>query len=71
MVFGEGQKRRGRAVRVMDEIESVSVAERSLLEHMMRCDQCREAPIVFGLCDEGLVLFQAAAEEGEKDHEED
>jgi hypothetical protein len=55
----------------MDEIESVSVAERSLLEHMMRCDQCREAPIVFGLCDEGLGLFQAAAEEGEKDHEED
>jgi hypothetical protein len=55
----------------MDEFESVSVAERSLLEHMMRCDQCRETPIVFGLCDEGLALFQAAAEEDGKNHEED
>ena len=55
----------------MDEDQSVSVAERSLLEHLVNCDQCRETPIVFGMCDEGLALLQAAAEEDEKPHEED
>ena len=55
----------------MDEYGSVSVAERSLLEHLVNCDQCRETPIVCGMCDEGLTLLQAAAEEDEKAHEED
>lgn len=45
----------------MDELETVSLAERSLVEHLVNCDQCREAPIVFGLCDEGLALLRAAA----------
>lgn len=55
----------------MDELETVPLAERSLLEHLMRCDQCREAPIVFGLCDEGLALLQAAAELDEALDEEE
>ncbi len=55
----------------MDEFETVSLAERSLLEHLMHCDPCRETPIVFGMCDEGIALLQAAAEEDEKSHEED
>ena len=50
----------------MDELETVSLAEKALVEHLVNCDPCRETPIVFGLCDEGLALLQAAAEEDEK-----
>jgi len=55
----------------MDEVESVSIDEGSLLEHLVNCDQCRETPIVFGMCDEGHALLQAASEEDEKPREED
>ena len=55
----------------MDELQAASQAENALVQHLVNCDQCRETPIVFGMCDEGLTLLQAAAEEDEKPHEED
>ena len=37
-----------------------------LVAHLVRCGQCREAPIVCGMCAEGLGLLQKSEEAGKE-----
>lgn len=41
----------------------ISVAERPLVEHVARCEQCLNAPIVHGMCETGLALLMATEDE--------